>query len=413
MQAGDLLTPSIRLVRPLARGGMGSVWLAEHLTLQTQIAVKLCLSEGPLPGHVAERFRREAALAFRVRSPYVVQVYDHGLTLDRVPYIAMELLQGEDLATRLRRLGPVDLLTFAKWLVQAAEGLSQAHAVGVVHRDIKPSNVFLCDEAGGIRVKLLDFGVAKNALRELAEETQQTAEGALLGTPAYMSPEQITNSRDVDFRSDLWSLAAVTYEAVTGERPFPGDPVSVLGSIARGSFLPPSQRRPGLPAALDVWAAKALAVKPARRYQSVAALASEFVKLVQHAHATSRRGSYVREWWRPVLMGVVVAGGVAGLTQILFGSGVVRRDTKETQPAALVPVPSSLQPQALSVPSALPLEAADSAASQHLVDGAASAAHTPVKSSAHAATETKPRGRDLPTQVRGKRPVRPVQLPAE
>jgi eukaryotic-like serine/threonine-protein kinase len=344
MQAGDAVTPTIRLVRPLARGGMGSVWLAQHQTLQVEVAVKFCLGEGGASAHAAERFQREAALAFRIRSPHVVQIYDHGFTRDGIPYIAMERLNGEDLATRLQRLGPVELPTFAKWLGQIAEGLGQAHAAGVVHRDIKPSNIFLCDEPAGIRLKLLDFGVAKSALRRLEEGAQETVAGELLGTPAYMSPEQITNAREVDFRSDLWSLAAVTYQAVTGEAPFQGNTVAVLSNITRGAFVPPTQRRRELPAALDAWTVRALALDPGQRFQSAAALAEAFTTLAQGERSPSR-------WERPQSRALLALGALAAASVGTLGVwGLLGNGSHQTQTApqnaespvrAVAPVPAA------------------------------------------------------------------------
>jgi serine/threonine-protein kinase len=394
---------------------MGSVWLAQHLALQSEIAVKFCLAEGvPLP-HVAERFQREAALAFRVKSPHVVQILDHGLTGDGIPYIAMELLQGEDLASRIARVGPVDLLTFAEWLSQAADGLSQAHAAGVVHRDIKPSNLFLCRETTGIRVKLLDFGVAKNALRCLAEESHQTAAGALLGTPAFMSPEQAANARDVDFRSDLWSLAAVTYQAITGERPFQGDALTAFGAIARGTFVPPCQLRPGLPAALDAWAAKALAVNPAQRFQSADALAETFVKVVQDAQVAA-------PWKRLTPRRAALAGFAAAVAGILLIQTLPYRSVFHRAPNPVsIGGAQTVQPSNAIVASApssrpgasLPEESAAVFPQQQVTCSAPATADALPQPAAKTAATARARVRNLPQPVPPKRPLRAVHLPSE
>ena len=140
---------------------MGSVWIAEHLTLHTQVVVKFMAAEYALSREALLRFEREATLAAQAKSPHVVQVFDHGVSQFGLPYIAMELLEGEDLARRIAKQGPVPPALFANWLSQACRGVSRAHGKNIVHRDIKPENIFLCDNDGEVLVKVLDFGIAK------------------------------------------------------------------------------------------------------------------------------------------------------------------------------------------------------------------------------------------------------------
>jgi serine/threonine protein kinase len=202
-----MVTPSLRLLRPLGAGGMGSVWIARHLGLDANVVVKFMSEELATNGQALERFRREAAAAADVRSPHVVQTFDYGLSADGVPYIAMELLEGESLRQRLdreRRLVPRDVITI---VAHCAKALSRAHDRGVVHRDIKPDNIFLTDGGDGeVFAKVLDFGIAKSS----AANHVATSTGAVLGTPYYMSPEQVLGAKGVDARTDLWASVPST-----------------------------------------------------------------------------------------------------------------------------------------------------------------------------------------------------------
>jgi serine/threonine-protein kinase len=279
-----LVGTSVRLVRPIAAGGMGSIWLAEHLTLLTPVAVKfLSIERGDDPGSHA-RFQREATAAAQLRSPHVVQILDHGVTEDGTPYIVMELLEGEDLSQRLQRVRTLSLPATASIVVQACRALSRAHAQGVVHRDIKPNNLFLLDQDGETFVKLLDFGIAKT-LR--ATDLAVTSTGQFLGTPLYMSPEQLVSTKDVDFRSDLWSLGVVAYHCLVGRVPFHGETFGRLCiEINRGEFTPVSQSQSGFGPGVDGWFEKALAVDPAQRFASAKAMADALATLAHVADTT-------------------------------------------------------------------------------------------------------------------------------
>ncbi|HVK66508.1 MAG TPA: serine/threonine-protein kinase [Polyangium sp.] len=278
LSAGALVGTNVRLLRPLKRGGMGSVWLAEHLTLRTQVAVKFMSERLAQDQEYVARFTREAMASAQIKSPNVVQVFDHGITPDGTPYIVMELLEGEDLRMRLSKIGTIGLDEVATIVVHVARALSKAHALGIVHRDMKPDNVFLCDQDGELFVKVLDFGIAKHATPESEGLDGMTGTGAMVGTPHYMSPEQILSARRVDHRADLWSMGVVLYRALTGQVPFQGETLgAVCIAIERGSFMPPSQRRPGLMPTLDAWFLRALARDPAQRYQSAKELADAFL----------------------------------------------------------------------------------------------------------------------------------------
>jgi serine/threonine-protein kinase len=275
LEPGYHVTPHVRLVRLLRKGGMGSVWAAEHLALRTQVAVKFMSAALAEDDEMVTRFTREAAFAAHIKSPHVVHVYDHGLTDDGVPFIVMELLEGEDLSERVKRLGPLSLLEVATILSHLCKALSKAHQAGIVHRDLKLNNVFLVDVDGDIFAKLLDFGIAK---QQGKDSTDMTTTGAMVGTLAYMSPEQLHNAKEVDYRTDLWSLAVVAYRALTGELPFREEDGigALLTAVNAGAFTLPSELRPEIPEALDAWFLKALRRNPAERFPSARAMSEEF-----------------------------------------------------------------------------------------------------------------------------------------
>ncbi len=278
LSAGALVGTNVRLLRPLKRGGMGSVWLAEHLTLRTQVAVKFMSERLAQDQEYVARFSREATASAQIRSPNVVQVFDHGIAADGTPFIVMELLEGEDLRMRLAKVGTIGLDEAATIVVHIARALAKAHANGIVHRDMKPDNVFLTDQDGELFVKVLDFGIAKHASQDNDGLDGMTGTGAMVGTPHYMSPEQILSARRVDHRADLWSVGVVLYRALTGHVPFQGETLgAVCIAIERGTFVPPSQRRPGFMPTLDAWFLRALARDPAQRFQSAKELADAFL----------------------------------------------------------------------------------------------------------------------------------------
>ena len=297
LAAGTLVTENVRLIAPLGEGGMGSVWAADHLGLRTRVAVKFIaqelLEDDP---DMVKRFRREAGAAARIKSAHVVQTLDHGVMHDGTPFIVMELLEGESLAKRLERVGTLPLEQIAEITAQVARGLGKAHAVGIIHRDIKPDNVFLVgSDEDELFIKLLDFGVAKHT--GVQSYSVVTGTGAMIGTPGYMSPEQVLTGKHVDHRSDLWSLAVVVYHAMIGDIPFQGETFGALCvSITRGEHLPPSRARAGLPPSIDAWMARGLALEPKDRFQSAKELAVTLRDAVrgswdEHEKATLQRPS--------------------------------------------------------------------------------------------------------------------------
>jgi formylglycine-generating enzyme required for sulfatase activity len=283
LQPDVVIAGKLRLLRLLGHGGMGVVWAARHLALETDVAVKFIRPEraAESPALVA-RFEREARATARIAHPHVVHVLDYGMAAGAVPYIAMELLRGFSLADLLERGGRLSFATCKSLVQQIGSALESAHEHGVVHRDIKPHNVFITEGSRGypLFVKVLDFGVAK-MLGDAAvpgASPALTETGMILGSAPYMSPEQLEGSKDVDLRADLWSLAVIVYETLTATQPFHGSSfVAVGAAVLTGKYRPVSQLRPDLPAAIDDWFAKALCVDPEGRFQSARDLVAAFV----------------------------------------------------------------------------------------------------------------------------------------
>jgi serine/threonine-protein kinase len=222
------------------------------------------------------RFSREAAAAAQVKSPHVVQMLDHGVSEEGVPFIVMEYLEGKDLGAVLTERGALEPADVVSIVGQVAKALSKVHAAGLLHRDIKPDNIFVVDGEDELFVKLLDFGVAKsNAIDDGSGPLDgETKTGQVVGTPFYMSPEQVTAQKTIDLRSDLWALGVVAFEALTGKRPFDGPSFGALAvKIAAGAIPRPSDALPGLPQSVDDWFAKACAREPSARFGSARELA--------------------------------------------------------------------------------------------------------------------------------------------
>jgi len=261
-----ILAGRYRLLHQLGKGGMGSVWTAEHLALHSLVAVKLLDDQIARNPDAVERFRREAQAAATLRSAHVVQVLDYGLD-GTTPFLVMEMLKGEDLGARLQRLGRLDPTTLLEIMQQVARAVGRAHEAGIVHRDLKPENVFLVDEGDHEIVKVLDFGIAKSVAPGFAPSATRT--GVTMGTPYYMSPEQAEGKREVDHRTDLWALGVIASECMTGVRPFDGQTFGelLLNICARPAPIPSTVAV--VPRHFDAWFAKATDRDPARRFATV------------------------------------------------------------------------------------------------------------------------------------------------
>jgi serine/threonine-protein kinase len=243
---------------------MGTVWLAHHLALEVPCAIKFIVSESSNNPTYRARFHIEARTIAQLQSPHVVRVLDHSLGDDAAPYIAMEFLDGEDLWSRLLRVGRLSPRATYEVVSQVARGLSKAHAAGISHRDLKPENIFLAREGEEEVVKLLDFGVAKWKAPSPLDRTE-----GLVGTPEYMSPELARGAAGADHRSDLWALAVVAYQCLTGQLPFAGESlVEMLAHITVGAIPVPSEIASHVSSDFDRWWARATSRTIEERFQS-------------------------------------------------------------------------------------------------------------------------------------------------
>jgi serine/threonine protein kinase len=386
---------------------MGSVWVADHLALQTQVAIKFMAATVADDPVSVQRFSREAKAAAQIKSPHVAQVFDHGITEDGTPFIVMELLDGESLEKRLRRVGPLNLLEVTLILTQACKALAKAHEIGVVHRDLKPANLFIIESGGEPFVKVLDFGVAKFSGEQGVE---MTAAGHLVGTPAFMSPEQCFDAKQVGHRADLWSLGVVAYSAMTGRRPFAGATLGELVvAVKRGGFALPSAIRGDLPPAVDEWMVKALAREPSDRFASAKemaqaleravgstsimasspSLAASGQQLATHSSGTSLVTSNAtrivpaqRKWTWLVAGGaaMLVVVGAIGAGAVLMGRerGAASAAASGSQPEANVEPNGTRAATAGSTASAQPPESSATAAGSASSASSASSAAVPV-----------------------------------
>jgi len=279
-QPGTVIANRYRLERPLAAGGMGAVWVARHLQLDIDVAVKLMSESMESAPDSRARFEREAKAVARLSSPHVVRAYDYGIE-HGTPFIAMELLRGESLEARLRRLGALGPGAVEEIVRQIAKGLREAHALGIVHRDLKPANIFIASSGGDEIVKILDFGIAKDTRELLTDD--HTKSGTLLGSPLHMSPEQ-AGGGTVDIRSDLWSLAVVMFRSLTGKNPFAGATAGdVIAKICGDAIPRPSTFAPSLDPSIDAFFARALRRNPSLRFQTVDEMAIAFSAAVTGA----------------------------------------------------------------------------------------------------------------------------------
>src|SRR4051812_22651070 len=216
---GTVLAEKYRLVRELGRGGMAAVYEAENVDIGKRVAVKVLAAELTTSTIVVERFLREARAAAAIHSPYICDVYDSGRLEDGPPFLVLELLEGDSLYERMTKIRFLDAETTVTIAIQTCRGLTKAHAASIVHRDLKPENIFLTkNEEGQLLAKILDFGLAKfyAPMEGTKQQQRLTREGAVFGTPAYMSPEQVRGQGAVDHRADLWALACIVYECLTG-----------------------------------------------------------------------------------------------------------------------------------------------------------------------------------------------------
>jgi eukaryotic-like serine/threonine-protein kinase len=311
---GELLAEKYRIEEPLGRGGMGLVLGARHIELGHRVAIKILDSKDPL---AAARFLREAKTCAQLVNDHIVRVFDLGRLPDGVPYFVMEHLRGRDLGSRIanERL-PVSLAV--QYLLQVCAALKEAHAMGVIHRDLKPSNLFVVERSDGKPwVKVLDFGISKLVTTRLGHTPQLTLTlpDAVLGSPLYMSPEQLRGSKTLDARSDIWSLGVIAYELLTQRRPFEAQTLaSVLVRITTEAPVPPSSLVADLPVGLEAVVLRCLEKDPEARFPNIDAVIDALSPFADPgfsgaAIGKTRRGS-PRRWPLAPLVLVCLGGWV-------------------------------------------------------------------------------------------------------
>jgi serine/threonine-protein kinase len=379
VRTGDVLGGKYRVERVLGMGGMGVVVEATHLYLRRSVAVKLLLPEVARRSEAVERFLREGRGLLRVQSEHVPAVFDVGVLDDGCPYLAMELLDGTTLA-RVLDEGPLPADVAVEYVLQACRGVAAAHAAGVIHRDLKPSNLFVVFEPSGRPcVKVLDFGVSK--LRD-PEELAVTGTMATLGSPAYMSPEQMASPRDVDEKTDVWALGVVLYELVTGRRPFDAESLpSLCVQVTQGATPAIRSLRPDAPEFLDDVVHRCLQKDPAKRFASVTEMADALT-----GAAGPQPRPRTRSRWASWLFGA--------LTAMVLVPALWKwwpRDAAE-RPGSVEPAPEALaEPPPAATSTATPADTVD--APVVAPEPAVGAAPAPEASAASSARAPQPRRR--------------------
>lgn len=367
LEPGALIADRYHVLRKIGEGGMGLLYACFDTVLSREVAVKLMqrsLASEPL---IAERLMREARLAAQLRR-HVAQVFDCGMLETGEPYIVMELLSGRDMYAVLRESGPITPGELGAVMLQVCDGLAEAHEKGIIHRDLKPENLFCATEPdGGVVIKIVDFGVSKQVSgRRLRAQTNP---GESVGSPQYMSPEQITSPSEVDGRTDIWSLGVVMYELLTGALPFQGAGTAQICAAVLTEPVPPiSQYRQDVPPALEFIIRRCLEKDRARRFPDVVQLsaalaaldtaegrASRFTSVRPGLNATEPDDapepvSRPRRRWVGVLCGLAVLGGCLAV----LGQGVRQGRIHVPSKAELREVPSRIASWRFSLPSRSP-----------------------------------------------------------
>ncbi len=374
-RVGELVGAKYRIVRLLAEGGMGVVYEAQHTVVRRRFAVKFMRRDLAERRDILTRFQREAEAAGALESEHVAAAVDFGIAEDGAPYIVMEYLVGESLTALLGREGPLPVGRAADLVSQAGRGMEVAHAAGIIHRDLKPQNLFVCRRQDGTDLlKVLDFGVAK--LQTIDDMNAATRTGAVVGTVAYMSPEQARGDKVVDQRSDVYALGAILYELCSGRKPHPGESHNaILHHIATQPAVPLESVAPELPVGFLAIVTSALGAEPAARPPSAGALVEALAPFAKRevwpapklddssasrvsstpaspsAEARGIAGGVesagrAPERWRPGRIGLIVGASALAVVGALVVLGVGRQKQIAVSPA--VDAPAAKPPLASS-----------------------------------------------------------------
>jgi serine/threonine protein kinase len=330
---GEVLAGKYRVEKILGQGGMGVVLAARHLTLDQFVAIKLLLPKAAKLPDATSRFLREAKIAAAIRSPHVARVLDAGTLENGTPYIAMEHLGGVDLARHLKTKGALPIQQAVDFMVQAGEAVAEAHSVGIIHRDLKPGNLFLTRRPDGSPlVKVLDFGLSKSMLGDDADGSL-TQTGAVLGSPYYMSPEQLRSLKLVEKCSDVWAMGVILYELLTAQRPFEGHSMTAIcAAVIADTPVPPRSLQPEIPEKLDEIILRCLEKSREKRMATVVELMQAIAPF-----GTAR-----------------TAEQVGRISKMFTASGARREDSAVTNVLALSPMSSPPRDADASGPSSVP-----------------------------------------------------------
>jgi serine/threonine-protein kinase len=276
VREGDVLAGKYRVERVLGVGGMGVVVSAVHTHLDTKVAIKFLLPEMLASRDAVVRFAKEARAAVKITSEHVARVFDVGVLDNGAPYMVMEFLEGEDLSHWVKQRGPLPVEQAAEFVLQACVAVADAHHLGIVHRDLKPANLFCVRRSDGqLIIKVLDFGISKTISKSASGPVSVTQTSALMGSPLYMSPEQMRSAKNVDAQTDIWSLGVILFELLTGQTPFDGDTLSLVAiRVATESAPPLRTLRPDAPADLEAVIGRCLEKDPKARYADIGDLAA-------------------------------------------------------------------------------------------------------------------------------------------
>jgi serine/threonine-protein kinase len=273
---GQILAGKFRIERVLGQGGMGVVVAATHIQLDERVALKFLLPEALGNPEAVARFAREARAAVKIKSEHVARVSDVGTLESGSPYMVMEYLDGQDLADWVRNSGAMRAPEAVEFVLQACEAIAEAHALGIVHRDLKPANLFVTRRVDGSPcIKVLDFGISKLTVPGSTSDMGMTKTSTVMGSPLYMSPEQMSSTRNVDQRTDIWALGIILYEVLTGRVPFEAETMPQLcGMILQDPPRPLRELRPDVPDGLQWVVLRCLEKNRDARFTSIAELAA-------------------------------------------------------------------------------------------------------------------------------------------